>query len=397
MNTASKTQWEDFDPFASLVRENPYPHLAALRDHAPCVHLRCYNVWFVTRYADVSRVLDDWKTFSSRQGAGLVPIDNPLEAGLIIAIDPPEHTRIRRVVSRDISPKVVNALEPRVRELAASLISAASRADSIDWVTYLAQPLPTRVYAELLGYPKHRDHDYCSWAMKMFDILGPVGATASNAAAAAWQEMFGHVNDLTTNDGYTSGSWAQGICHAGRTGEITPEESLSLLGGTIVAAMETTVHLLANTMNQLIDEPAAWDQLKANPSLAASVIEEALRYDAPVQPGLFRLTTSDVDIAGTTVPMGSRIMVGFGAANRDERQFPDPDSFIVDRDPNQHLSFGRGVHFCAGAGAVRLVGRVVLEELVSQVSTIERSGPARRKDTLMVRGFDALPIRLRAR
>ena len=162
MSTASKTQWEDFDPFASKVRENPYPHLAALRDHAACVHLRRYDVWFVTRYADVSRVLDDWKTFSSRQGAGLVPIDNPLEAGLIIAIDPPEHTRIRRVVSRDVTPRVVNALEPRVRELAASMIAAASRADSIDWVADVAQPLPTRVYAELLGYPKHRDHDYCS-------------------------------------------------------------------------------------------------------------------------------------------------------------------------------------------------------------------------------------------
>ena len=386
----------EFDPFAAAVRADPYPHFARMRAEAPCAHLDRYDVWFVSRYADAAHVLHDWQTFSSSQGAALEPVATPEEGGVILSTDPPRHTRIRRAVSQDFTPKVVAALEPRIRDISEHAIVAALDADQIDWVTAVARPLPTTIMAHLMGYPDHHRDQYCRWASIIFDSMGcPASeATADGPLAEIAPQLYGFVGQLAADREYVPGGWGDRIVQAGDRGDLTSDEVFSLLGGILVAAMDTTVNMLGNLLHSLATHPDQWRRLADEPGLASSAVNESLRYESPVQPGFFRVTTRETEVAGVPVPEGARVMVGFGSANRDGDQFPEPDAFRVARTPNNHLAFGRGTHFCLGAPVARLIGKVVLETLCDHVTTIELAGEPVRKDNRMVRGFDVLPLRL---
>lgn len=388
--------WTGFDPFAADVRADPYPHFAHMRAEAPCAHLQRYGVWFVSRYDDVAHVLHDWQTFSSSQGAALEPVATAEEGGVILATDPPRHTRIRRAVSQEFTPKMIGALEPRIRALAEHAVAIALDADQVDWIELLAAPLPTTIMAQLMGYPEHHRDQYSRWASIVFDSMGcPASdATADSPLAQVAPQLYGFVGQLAANREYVEGGWGDRIVQSGERGELTNDEVLSLLGGILVAAMDTTVNMLGNLMHSLATHPDQWRRLADDPALAPSTINESLRFESPVQPGFFRVATRDTEIAGVSVPEGSRVMVGFGSANRDGDQFPDPDEFLVDRTPNNHVAFGRGTHFCLGAPVARLMGKVVLESLCDRVTTIELAGEPMRKDNRMLHGFDALPVRL---
>lgn len=381
-----------FDPFGAEHRDDPYPAYAALRDEAPCTHLDRYGVWLISRYDDVAAVLRDWETFSSAQGAGLEPVATPEEGGVILSTDPPDHTRVRRAVARDFTPKAIALLEPRVRELVVRALDDAAGRDDVDWIAQVAQPVPTTVMAELMGYPdRHRD-EYCRWASTIFDSMGCPAGGATPALAEATGGLFGFVAQIAAEGEYVTDGWADRIVQAGGRGELGQGEVVSLLGGILVAAMDTTVNMLGNLAHALATHPDQWARLVARPELVPSAIEESLRFESPVQPGFFRVTTAETTVAGVTLPAGARVMAAFGSANRDPRQFADPDRFLVDRTPNDHLAFGRGVHFCLGAPVARMIGRVVLTELVTTASGIRLAGPPVRKANRMLRGFDSLPL-----
>jgi cytochrome P450 len=386
-----------FDPFAADHRADPYPAYAVLRDEAPCVHLDRYGVWLISRYDDVAEVLRDWETFSSAQGAGLEPVGTPEEGGVILSTDPPDHTRVRRAVARDFTPKAIGLLEPRVRDLVGRALDGAPAGEPVDWIAQVAQPVPTTVMAELMGYPdRHRD-EYCRWASTIFDSMGCPAGGATPALAEATGGLFGFVAQLAADREYVTDGWADRIVAAGGRGELGQGEVVSLLGGILVAAMDTTVNMLGNLAHALAAHPDQWARLIEQPGLAPSAIEEVLRFESPVQPGFFRVTTAETTVAGVDLPAGSRVMAAFGSANRDPRRFTDPDLFLVDRTPNDHLAFGRGVHFCLGAPVARLIGRVVVSELVARAAEVRLAGPPVRKDNRMLRGFDSLPVTLRAR
>jgi cytochrome P450 len=386
-----------FDPFATGQRDDPYPAYAALRDEAPCVRLDRYGVWLISRYDDVAAVLRDWETFSSAQGAGLEPVATPEEGGVILSTDPPEHTRVRRAVARDFTPKAIGALEPRVRELVGRALEGAGSERELDWIARVAQPVPTTVMAELMGYPDRHREEYCRWASTIFDSMGCPAGGATPALAEATGGLFGFVGQIAADGEYVADGWADRIVAAGGRGELGRGEVVSLLGGILVAAMDTTVNMLGNLAHALATHPDQWALLGERPELIPAAIEEALRYESPIQPGFFRVTTTETTVGGVSLPAGARVMVAFGSANRDPRRFPDPDRFLVDRSPNDHLAFGRGVHFCLGAPVARLIGRVVLEELVATASEIRLAGPSVRKANRMLRGFDRLPLTVRNR
>ncbi|MEJ2869105.1 cytochrome P450 [Actinomycetospora sp. OC33-EN08] len=392
--TSASPTWSTFDPFAPEQRADPYPALAALRDEAPCAHLDRYGVWLVSRYDDVAAVLKDWETFSSAQGAGLEPVATPEEGGVILSTDPPEHTRVRRAVARDFTPKAIGQLEPRVRELVGRALEVALAEGEIDWVSHVAQPVPTTVMAELMGYPDRHRNEYCRWASTIFDSMGCPAGGESSVLGEAIGGLFGLVGQIAADGEYVAGGWADRIVRAGERDELAQGEVVSLLGGILVAAMDTTVNMLGNLLHALATHPDQWRRLRERPDLASGAVEESLRFESPVQPGFFRVTTTETTVAGVAVPPGARVMVAFGSANRDPRQFPDPDRFLIDRTPNEHLAFGRGVHFCLGAPVARMIGRVVLEKLVSSVAEIRPAGVARRKDNRMLRGFEHLPLAL---
>ncbi|MEJ2889496.1 cytochrome P450 [Actinomycetospora aeridis] len=386
-----------FDPFAAEQRDDPYPSYAALRDESPCVRLDRYGVWLISRYDGVAAVLRDWETFSSAQGAGLEPVATPEEGGVILSTDPPDHTRVRRAVARDFTPKAIGALEPRVRDLVGTAFERVLTGAEVDWIAQVAQPVPTTVMAELMGYPdRHRD-EYCRWASTIFDSMGCPAGGATPALAEATGGLFGFVAGIAADGEYVAEGWADRIVQAGAQGELGQGEVVSLLGGILVAAMDTTVNMLGNLAHALATHPEQWALLVERPELVPSAIEEVLRFESPIQPGFFRVTTTETTVADVTLPAGSRVMVAFGAANRDPRQFPDPDAFLVDRSPNDHLAFGRGVHFCLGAPVARMIGRVVLSELVANAAEIRLAGPSVRKTNRMLRGFDSLPLSVRNR
>ncbi|MFC5139392.1 cytochrome P450 [Actinomycetospora rhizophila] len=395
--TSGRTDWSTFDPFAPGQRDDPYPAFAALRDEAPCAHLDRYGVWLVSRYDDVTAVLRDWETFSSAQGAGLEPVGTPEEGGVILSTDPPEHTRVRRAVARDFTPKAIAALEPRVRELVRDALGPALAEGGVDWVAQVAQPVPTTVMAELMGYPDRHREEYCRWAATIFDSMGCPAGGESATLGEATGGLFGLVARIAADGEYAPDGWADRIVQAGGRGELGQSEVVSLLGGILVAAMDTTVNMLGNLAHALATHPEQWARLVERPELVPAAVEESLRFEAPVQPGFFRVTTTDTTVAGVAVPAGARVMVAFGSANRDPRRFADPDLFLVDREPNDHVSFGRGVHFCLGAPVARLIGRVVLGELVTSASGIGLAGSPARKANRMLRGFDRLPLTVRAR
>jgi len=231
--------WTGFDPFDESVRDDPYPHYTMLREQAPCVRLERYGVWLVTRYADSAAVLQDWETFSSATGAALEPAATPEEGGVILSTDPPEHTRIRRAVARDFTPKAIRALEPRLRELVGRALDVALVEDQFDWVTLVAQPVPTTLMAELMGYPDRYREQYCRWASVVFNSMGcPAdGSSDFGPVAEVGAQLYGFVSELAANHEYVPGGWADRIVQAGEEQCLKPvdrpAEAADLLGGVV--------------------------------------------------------------------------------------------------------------------------------------------------------------------
>ena len=385
----------DYDPFDAGALADPYPAMAAIRAETPVAYLSKYDVYYVTRYDDAAAVLRDWRTFSSEGGAGFTPAPSAIEGGVIIATDPPEHSRIRRAVAKDFTPPSTRALEPRIRARADELVDAMVCAGTLDAVKAIAEPLPVDVMAGLLGLPESHRESYPEWADAIFDLMGP-----PPAGAADLFEQFGQLSEfvgtLASRCEYAEGSIGDSLLRSAGAGSLSPEEAVSLVAGVLVAGFDTTVNLLSNTLHILATDPDAWAALRATPSLIPSAVEESLRFEAPVQPGFFRAVTRDVEVSGVEIPQGSRVLVGFASANRDPRRFADPDRFDVARDPNEHLAFGHGVHLCIGASLARLEGRLVLESLAERVKAITPAGKAERKPNAMVRGFRVLELEVEA-
>ncbi len=212
------------------------------------------------------------------------------------------------------------------------------------------------------------------------------------AAHAFRDEITDFLHSVASEGGYLPGGLADSLFKSVGTADLRFEEAGSLVLGLLVAGMDTTVNLIGNMVYALIEHPEQWEKLRTNPSLVASTVEEALRFEAPVQPGFFRTTTQDVEVAGTRIPAGARVQLGFGSANRDPEQFPEPDRFLIDRTPNEHVAFGTGVHACLGAPLARLEGRVVLELLLPKVRALSLAGRPKRRENKMVRGFRELPV-----
>ncbi len=390
--TTAEALSASYDPFAPEALENPYPYYAALRELAPCCYLQKYDVYFVSRYHDVVAALKNWQTFSSSEGGAIWRAGNYLEGGVILSTDPPEHTRIRRAVAKDFTPRTVAQLEGRVRAAATSMIDTMLEAGTADLVSHLAEPLPATIMSALLGLPGQHQDAYPRWSDTAFDSLGAHGAEMTAAAHAFRDEITDFLHSVASEGGYLPGGLADSLFKSVGTADLRFEEAGSLVLGLLVAGMDTTVNLIGNMVYALIEHPEQWEKLRTNPSLVASTVEEALRFEAPVQPGFFRTTTQDVEVAGTRIPAGARVQLGFGSANRDPEQFPEPDRFLIDRTPNEHVAFGTGVHACLGAPLARLEGRVVLELLLPKVRALSLAGRPKRRENKMVRGFRELPV-----
>lgn len=388
----------NYNPFSPEVKENPYPYYAHLRQHAPVYQIPDVGMWAVSRYDDVLYMVRNPQLFSS---AALIQATFPgdlnfsPDAPFMLSSDPPIHTRLRTLVNRAFTPRRVADLETHIQGLVNRLIDAMLPKGECDLVSEFSAQFPVTVIAELLGIELERHMDFRRWGDDMGHAMG--GAVNEDERAQIRQniqdfrvyfrEIIERRRREPRNDLITALVQAQEEKQA-----LSTEEIMGLVVLIMVGGIDTTTNLISNTIVALLKNPEQMAKVQADPSLIDNLVEEGLRYEAPVQT-LPRQTTCDVTLAGTTIPVGSMVLPLFGSANRDETKYPDPDRFDVLRDAQGHLGFSLGIHYCLGAPLARLEAKIALEALISRLRNLRRTAaPAVRGEWVMLRGFKTLPL-----
>ncbi|WP_436792818.1 cytochrome P450 [Actinospongicola halichondriae] len=402
---------ERFDPFAAEVLADPYPHYARLRDDDPVSFIPELDLWMVTRYDDVSRILHDPDTFSSADGMGALMSGgmgrNRIDARdafgidlrtmrILIATDPPDHTRLRRLLSKAFTPRAIADLEPHLRDVCDQLVDdliAAAEGGHGDLVTHVAFPFPVIVIAELLGIPPERRDDFKRWSDALVGALS--GSWNPVEAQQTLIEMFTYLADIVERRRADPADDLISRLVAGNQPDdpdaLTAPEITLFAILLLVAGNETTTNLIGNGAAAFAAHPDQAQRLADEPELLPAATEEILRWDAPVQ-GLFRATTHPTTLAGVDLPQGAVILASFAAANRDPRHFPDPDQFDITRRPTDHLAFGHGIHYCLGASLARLETKILAETLRSRAPNLRPAGTPSRVDSIILRGFTSYPV-----
>jgi cytochrome P450 len=414
----------DYDPCRPEWRQDPYPHYRALRDRAPVYFAPETRAWCVSRYDDVMFVLRNPEIFSSRamftflmnQGQeGRPPLSwplvrfiarfawrtrlNPLEfatARNLIAEDGERHSAMRAIVNRGFTPRQIAAWEARAREIVAGSMAKLRGGGPFDLVQDLAIPLPVGIIAEMLGVESSRLPDFKRWSDTVIDMSTGPGRSErfSPRIVDALIELAAYLRAVAEARKRRPTDDLVSVIVAEQEGEtaLSIREVIQFTMLLLVAGNETTTNLIGNAVTALLDHPAELARVAADPSLVPALIEETLRFDAPVQI-VFRNATQDVEIAGTRIPKGAYVAPLLGSANRDERRFADPDRFDLARDTQGHVGFGFGKHFCLGASLARMEARVALEALVPELPRLERERPRVLVDSFLVRGPRRLELR----
>ncbi len=359
----------ELNPFSYEFHENPYPTYRWLRDHAPLYYNPQLDFYALARFQDVLAASHDWQTYSSAEGITLERLDARLfeVTPMMIMMDPPQHDRLRKLVSQAFTPRRVSDLEPFVRATAVRLLDVLHERGGGDFVTELSAPLPMEVIFTMLGVPDADRRQLRHWMDQSLVRDRDTGAIPSPAIDAMMQLLrywFALVADLRKqpNDGLISGLLDVQIDSGnGAPTKLTDGEIAGFCALLGAAGNETTTKLLANAAVLLARNPDAYASIVAEPARIPNAVEEVLRYSSPAQ-YQGRTVTRDVEWYGQGVPKGARILLLTGSANRDEREYADADRFDIDRQLPVPLGFGHGIHFCLGASLARLESRVALEE-----------------------------------
>jgi hypothetical protein len=387
-----------FDPYDPALHADPYPVYRRLRDEFPVHYEARRDFYTLSRWDDVQAALGDPATYCSGQGVA-VGVDLPppglRAAPLLIMMDDPRHRQLRGLVSRAFTPRRVAELEPRIRKIAAQLADALAQAAAPDLVRDFSAPLPTIVIAELLGVDSSEQRWFKerSTQLTQFDPARPQGLHPGAALGPAMELARYLARALDERRREPRDDLLSALLEAQIEGErLAQEELIGFAFLLLVAGNETTTNLISNAAILLDRHPDQRRLLLEDPARIEAAVEEFLRYDSPVQ-GLARTTTRPVRVHGVEIPEGKKVLLLFASANRDERRIPDPDRFDVLREPNPHLAFGFGTHFCLGASLARLEARVAFEELLARLPGYRvLPGPIARLCSGPIRGALRLPI-----
>lgn len=387
MTTLDDLYW---DPIDVAIDDDPYDTWRRLRDEAPVYRNERYDFWALSRFADVEAAHRDPVTFVSSHGTVLeLMTDQPVPSGMMIFQDPPEHTRLRSLVSRAFTPRRTSGLEAHIRELCAELLAPWRDGADFDFVADFGATLPSMVICELLGVPA-ADR---AWVKDKIDTtfhIEPDVGMVNDVSLTARIELDGYLTALLTERAAAPGDdLLSGLTQA----DLTLRESADFANLLVSAGTETVARLLGWAGVVLDEHPDQRAALVADPSLVPNAVEELLRFEAP-SPVQGRWTSRPVVLHGTEVPAAAKVLLLTGSAGRDERQYPDADRFDVRRRFDQHVSFGYGIHFCLGASLARIEGRVALEEALRRHPTwqVDRER-AVRLHTSTVRGWSSVPVR----
>jgi cholest-4-en-3-one 26-monooxygenase len=382
--------------------ETAFPHekFRLLREHAP-VHWHPTpdgsGFWLLSRHDGVIEASGDPLTFSAELGGVVIEDLEPQRLqqmrGQLLAMDPPRHRDVRRKVLVGFTPGLIGRMEPFLRERARAVMTSAAERGSCDFVHEMAAQLPLQVICEIFGIPEE-DRGWIALAGDRVIGRDDPELDPEKSSGAASFKLGAYGFELASARAGKGGSdLVSLLVNAPGDAAVTPVEFASLFIQLIVAGNETTRTLLTGTLVAFLDHPAAYRELEREPALLETAVEEMLRWTTPVH--YFRRTaTRDVELQGQKIRAGEKVVLHYTSADFDERVFRDPFTFDVRRDPNPHLAFGWGEHFCLGAKLARLEARVFLEELLRRVERVELLGPPRRLRSNLINGVKQIPVRL---
>jgi cytochrome P450 len=386
----------DVDFFAPEVRADPWPFYARLREADP-VHRRPDGDWILTRYADCQGVLADPRCSSNPAHESRPSEGSPArQAGsnLLLFLDPPDHTRLRRLVSKAFTPRRVEELRPRIAELVDALLDEVDGEPTFNLLEALAFPLPVIVICELMGVPAEDRDSLKEWSTAASRLLDPdvegetleLGLLAGMGLAGYFDALFEERRRQPQDD------LVSGLVAAEEEGDrLSADELRAITVLLFIAGHETTMNLIGNGTYALLQHPDQLALVRDDLEMARSAIEELLRYDGPVHVTA-RVPTEDIDVGGTPIAAGERMVVALGAANRDPAQYPDPDRLDVTREDNRHLTFSHGIHFCLGASLARVEGQVAIPRLLQRFPDLALAAEPSYREHLVLRGLTELQV-----
>ncbi|MBB4895924.1 cytochrome P450 [Streptomyces olivoverticillatus] len=382
---------------------DPYSAYRKIGADGPVRQLRMpggETVWMVFGYDTVRTALADSRLCNDSRHSAAYREDDSAVGRNMLKADPPDHTRLRTLVSRQFTARRIGKLRSRIEEISAELLDAVASSGRTDLVSAYAIPLPITAICELLGVPAADRETFLGWSNKLVDVTGPEAAAAAGAAAAAMTEyLTGLIEEKRRR---TAGADADLLHVLARAQDedndrLSPDELLGMAFLLLVAGHETTVNLISSAVHLLLRNPDQLAALRADPGLLDGTIEETLRYEPPIQVAAYRYTSEPLTLAGTDIPQGERVVLSLASANRDAAYFPDPDRFDIHRDLTANraqLAFSHGIHYCLGAQLARLEAVVALTDLLKRFPGLaldEAAAPEWRPSLL--RGLRTLPVR----
>lgn len=394
--TSSTTSDIRYDPYDVQLNADPYPMFRLIREEAPLYHNAEHDFFALSRHEDVTAALNDYATFSSSRGAilELIKANIDIPPGVLIFEDPPIHDIHRKLLARMFTPRKIFALEPQVREFCAASLDPLVGTGNFDFVRDLGAQMPMKVIGMLLGIPESDQEairDFANEQMRTEEGKPMRAAEEGMATGDIFAAYIDWRAEHPSDDIMTELLNVEFEDETGTHRKLSRDELLTYVNVVSGAGNETTTRLIGWAGKVLAEHPDQRRELVENPDLIPNAIEELLRFEPPA-PHVARYVTRDVDYHGTTVPAGSVMMLLIAAANRDDRRFPDGDTFDIHRSTKQHLTFSVGTHFCLGSALARLEGRIALEEILKRFPEWEVDlSQASLSPTSTVRGWDTLP------
>ena len=379
----------DIDLWSDETLANPYPVYSQLRDQAAVVKLVRSDVYAITRYQEIRNALGDWAKFSSENAVGFNEGVNQALTGTTLATDPPLHTTLRAALMENLTPRALQKMKDSIDEKANSIVSSLVARGSFDGIKDLACELPLQVVIDLIGIKDDNvRRQILDWGSAAFNVLGPMNErTAMNFPLAG--ALYQWASQITI-DQLKEGSIGHGIFLAAANGKIPADSCGHIIHQYVAAGLDTTIATIGNALQLFGEHPDQYALLRQEPALIPAALNEVLRYRA-LMIATGRRTTQDVEVDGAVIPKGSQVAILFGAGNHDPRHYENPEAFLIKRNPTDHLSFGYGVHNCAGQGLAKLQIYSVFEALIKNIKSFKVGTPVRKINNASL-ALDALPV-----
>jgi len=385
----------DIDPFSREFLTDPYPFHRELRDLGPVVRLTRYDVWAVTRYEQVSAILNNWEAFGSGGGVGLANFHtegNWRPPSLLLETDPPTHTRARTVMNRAVAPNLLRALRDGFYQEAVRTIDKVLELGTFDAVAEISIPYPLKVFPDAVGIAPEEREMLLPYGSMVFNTMGPKN-DLYHASLAPVDKILPWVMQRCSRNALRPGSLGAEVYKYADTGEVSEQEAALLVRSFLSAGIDTTVHAVGNALLCFAENPGEWQKLRQEPARARIAFEEVMRFETPFQ-CYFRTTTAPAEIAGTPIGAEEKIYVSIASANRDPRRWEEPERFNISRKVSGHVGFGIGVHACVGQMIARLEIEALTNAMVERVASIELAGKPERLLHNTLRAVSKLPVRM---